>query len=56
MSQPARSERFEIRITATEDPLPDATFGSIGRHVQGSPSRRAGRAFRTSPSAPPRPA
>ncbi|MGB4069798.1 MAG: hypothetical protein WBK08_17350 [Nitrospira sp.] len=26
--------KFEIRVTDIEDPLPDATFGSIGRYVE----------------------
>jgi Regulator of chromosome condensation (RCC1) repeat len=29
-----RPERFEILVTDVEDPLPDATFGSIGRYVE----------------------
>ena len=27
-------KRFEFRVTDIEDPLPDATFGSIGRYVE----------------------
>jgi hypothetical protein len=34
MAEPDRPERFEIRVTDIEDPLPDAMFGSIGRYVQ----------------------
>jgi alpha-tubulin suppressor-like RCC1 family protein len=29
-----REKRFEMRVTDIEDPLPDATFGSIGRYVE----------------------
>ena len=29
-----RPEPFELRVTEIDDPLPDATFGSIGRYVQ----------------------
>jgi alpha-tubulin suppressor-like RCC1 family protein len=29
-----RPERFEIRVNDIEDPLPDVTFGSIGRYVE----------------------
>jgi alpha-tubulin suppressor-like RCC1 family protein len=34
MAEPDRPERFEIRVTDIEDPLQDATFGSIGRYVE----------------------
>ncbi len=27
-------KRFEMRVTDIEDPLPNATFGSIGRYVE----------------------
>jgi hypothetical protein len=34
MAEADRPERFEIRVTDIEDPLPDATFGRIGHCVQ----------------------
>jgi alpha-tubulin suppressor-like RCC1 family protein len=34
MAEPNRPERVEIRVKDVEDPLPDATFGSIGRYVE----------------------
>ena len=34
-------KRFELRVTDIEDPLPEATFGSIGRYVEVTlPSQR----------------
>ena len=32
--EPNPGKRFEMRVTDIEDPLPDATFGSIGRYVE----------------------
>jgi hypothetical protein len=34
MSEPERPERFELRVTDIDDPLPDTTFGSIDRYVE----------------------
>ena len=34
MAESERRERFEIRVTEVDDPLPDATFGGIGRYVE----------------------
>ncbi|HEX4734796.1 MAG TPA: hypothetical protein VH247_10305 [Thermoleophilaceae bacterium] len=34
MAESERGKRFEIRVTEIDDPLPDATFGSIGRYVE----------------------
>jgi alpha-tubulin suppressor-like RCC1 family protein len=34
MAERGRGKRFELRVTDIEDPLPDATFGSIGRYVE----------------------
>jgi len=34
MAEPKRPDRFEIRVEDIEDPLPEATFGSINRYVE----------------------
>ena len=34
MAGAKRGKPFEMRVTEIEDPLPDATFGSIGRYVE----------------------
>jgi alpha-tubulin suppressor-like RCC1 family protein len=34
MAEPERPERFELRVTDIDDPLPDATFGSIDRYAE----------------------
>ena len=34
MAKEKGGKRFELRVTDIEDPLPDATFGSIGRYVE----------------------
>ena len=34
MAREKGGKRFELRVTDIEDPLPDATFGSIGRYVE----------------------
>ena len=34
MPGPDRGKEFDLRVTDIEDPLPDATFGSIGRYVE----------------------
>lgn len=34
MAERERPDRFEIRVEDIEDPLPDATFGSIDRYVE----------------------
>jgi alpha-tubulin suppressor-like RCC1 family protein len=34
MAEPKGPDRFEIRVEEIEDPLPDATFGSINRYVE----------------------
>jgi alpha-tubulin suppressor-like RCC1 family protein len=34
MAEEGRLRRFELRVGEIDDPLPDATFGSIGRYVE----------------------
>ena len=34
MGDRTRGKRFRVRVTDIEDPLPDASFGSIGRYVE----------------------
>ena len=34
IAEEGRPRRFELRVSEIEDPLPDATFGSIGRYVE----------------------
>src|SRR4029453_2063178 len=34
MAERKGGNRFEMKVTDIEDPLPDATFGSIGRYVE----------------------
>src|SRR5262245_2936453 len=34
MAESKPGKRLELRVTDIEDPLPDATFGSIGRYVE----------------------